>query len=314
LCLLPFSRDPGTDRDDTERDDAVRDDAVRRLAHAVLVAKHLRQPLGGAAADGTRAGFVAVTRLDGALGYAGSGGEPDRALAGGVTGLVKSLALEAPELFCRTVDLAPELTEEEVGGCLAGELADAAVDLHEVARHPAGRRTPVLVAEPVPLVDTAAPDDRDGAIEPPAELTADDTLLVTGGARGITAWCAIALARQVRCGCLLLGSTPLADEPDWAAGLDGRDELKAAATDQLRATDQDPEEQAAVELIARQVREITVGREIRATLAALRDAGAEAEYIAVDLTDAEAVRTALRPHVDRVTGVVHGAGVLADQF
>ncbi|MGO4760523.1 hypothetical protein AB4212_69810, partial [Streptomyces sp. 2MCAF27] len=56
LCLLPFSRDPGTDRDDTERDDAVRDDAVRRLAHAVLVAKHLRQPLGGAAADGTRAG------------------------------------------------------------------------------------------------------------------------------------------------------------------------------------------------------------------------------------------------------------------
>ncbi|MDW6065626.1 phosphopantetheine-binding protein [Streptomyces sp. FXJ1.4098] len=133
LCLLPFSRDPGTDRDDTERNDT-----VRRLAHAVLVAKHLRQPLGGAAADGTRAGFIAVTRLDGALGYAGSGGEPDRALAGGVTGLVKSLALEAPELFCRTVDLAPELTEEEVGGCLAGEIADAAVDLHEVARHPAG--------------------------------------------------------------------------------------------------------------------------------------------------------------------------------
>ncbi|NUP39882.1 MAG: acyltransferase domain-containing protein [Streptomyces sp.] len=309
LCLLPFSRDPGTDRDDT-----VRDDTVRRLAHAVLVAKHLRQPLGGAAADGTRAGFIAVTRLDGALGYGGSGGEPDRALAGGVTGLVKSLALEAPELFCRTVDLAPELTEEQVGGCLAGEIADAAVDLHEVARHPAGRRTPVLVAEPVPLVAAAAPDDRDGAIEPPAELTADDTLLVTGGARGITAWCAIALARQVRCGYLLLGSTPLADEPDWAAGLDGRDELKAAATDQLRATDQDPEEQAAVELIARQVREITAGREIRATLAALRDAGAEAEYIAVDLTDAEAVRTALRPHADRVTGVVHGAGVLADQF
>ncbi|MGY0055759.1 SDR family NAD(P)-dependent oxidoreductase [Streptomyces sp. LZ34] len=304
LCLLPFSRDPGTDRDD----------AVRRLAHAVLVAKHLRQPLGRAAAGGTRAGFVAVTRLDGALGYAGSGGEPERALAGGVTGLVKSLALEAPELFCRTVDLAPELTEEEVGACLAGEITDAAVDLHEVARHPAGRRTPVLVAEPVPLVDAATAKDQDGAVEPPAELTADDTLLVTGGARGITAWCAIALARQVSCGYLLLGSTPLADEPDWAAGLDGKEELKAAAAEHLRATGHDPDKPAATELIARQVGEITGGREIRATLAALRDAGAEAEYVAVDLTDAAAVRAALRPHADRVTGVIHGAGVLADQF
>lgn len=304
LCLLPFSHDPGADRED----------AVRRLAHAVLVAKHLRQPLTGASADGSRAGFVAITRLDGALGYAGSGGAPERALAGGVTGLVKSLALEAPELFCRTVDLAPELTEEQVGACLAGEIADAAVDLHEVAAGPAGRRTPALVAEPVPLIGAAAPDGRDGAVEPPAELTTGDVLLVTGGARGITAWCAIALARQVACGYLLLGSTPPADEPDWAAGLDGREELTAAAADQLRATGQDPEEPATVELIARQVRGITAGREIRATLAALREAGAEAEYVAVDLTDAAAVRAALRPHADRVTGVVHGAGVLADQF
>ncbi|MDX3224950.1 polyketide synthase [Streptomyces sp. ME19-01-6] len=304
LCLLPFSRDPRTDRDG----------AVLRLAHAVLVAKHLRTPLGGAVAGGTRAGFVAVTRLDGALGYAGSGGEPERALAGGVTGLVKSLALEAPELFCRTVDLAPELTEEEVGACLAGEIADAAVDVHEVARHPAGRRTPVLVGEPVRLVDPAAPDGQGGAVEPPAELTADDVLLVTGGARGITAWCAIALARQVPCGFLLLGSTPSADEPDWAAGLDGKEELTAAAAAHLSATGHDPEEPAAVELIARQVREITSGREIRTTLAALHNAGAEAAYVAVDLTDAAAVGAALRPHADRVTGVIHGAGVLADQF
>ena len=304
LCLLPFSRDPGTDLDG----------AVRRLAHAVLLAKHLRTPLVEAAADGTRAGFVAVTRLDGALGYAGSGGEPERAAAGGVTGLVKSLALEAPELFCRTVDLAPELTEEEAGACVAGEIADAAVDVYEVARHPAGRRTPDLVAEPVHLVGPAAPDGREGAVGPTAELTADDVLLVTGGARGITAWCVVALAQRAPCGYLLLGSTPLADEPEWAAGVDGQEELTAAAAEQLRAAGRDPEEPAAIELITRQVRGIAGGRDIRATLAALHHAGAEAAYVAADLTDAEAVRTALRPHADRITGVVHGAGVLADQF
>ena len=62
LCVLPFSRGLGTDRHT----------AIRRLVHAVLIAKHLREPLGAAANAGSRAGVVAVTRLDGALGYAGS--------------------------------------------------------------------------------------------------------------------------------------------------------------------------------------------------------------------------------------------------
>ncbi|MGJ5761388.1 hypothetical protein [Streptomyces galbus] len=80
-------------------------EGVRRLAHTLLVAKHLVAPLTSAARAGHRAAFVTVTRLDGSFGL--SGVAEDAAPAGGVGGLVKTLAVEAPELFCRAVDLAP---------------------------------------------------------------------------------------------------------------------------------------------------------------------------------------------------------------
>ncbi|MFE3726265.1 SDR family NAD(P)-dependent oxidoreductase, partial [Nocardia sp. NPDC059154] len=60
-------------------------------------------------------------------------------------------------------------------------------------------------------------------------------------------------------------------------------------------------------------RGLIAGREIRETLAAIRATGATAEYLAVDVTDAAATAAALAPHRDRITGLVHGAGVLADK-
>uniref|UniRef100_UPI00245779B1 SDR family NAD(P)-dependent oxidoreductase n=1 Tax=Nocardia neocaledoniensis TaxID=236511 RepID=UPI00245779B1 len=52
-------------------------------------------------------------------------------------------------------------------------------------------------------------------------------------------------------------------------------------------------------------------REIPATLAVLGD---RAEYLSVDATDATALAEAVAPWRDRITGVVHGAGVLADSM
>jgi NAD(P)-dependent dehydrogenase (short-subunit alcohol dehydrogenase family) len=58
---------------------------------------------------------------------------------------------------------------------------------------------------------------------------------------------------------------------------------------------------------------VIAARDIAATLAAIRATGATAEYLAVDVTDADAVQVALAPYRRRVTGIVHGAGVLADE-
>ncbi len=110
------------------------------------------------------------------------------------------------------------------------------------------------------------------------------------------------LARSCPAGFLLLGRTPLAEEPGWAAGIPD-DQLRAAAIAGLREQRPTPRQ------VERAVAAVHGLREIRATLAEL---GERAQYLPVDVTDADAVRAVLSPHRDRVTGVVHGAGVLAD--
>lgn len=56
--------------DVTVRTDGDWNDGVRRLAHSLLLARHVVRPLTDMAAHG-RAAFLAVTRLDGAFGLTG---------------------------------------------------------------------------------------------------------------------------------------------------------------------------------------------------------------------------------------------------
>ncbi|MFC5723978.1 SDR family NAD(P)-dependent oxidoreductase [Streptomyces gamaensis] len=294
LCVLPVSRTSVADAGH----------AVARLAHAVLVAKHTREALKKTARTGKRAAFVTVTRLDGALGHAGSGADPVEAAAGGLAGLVKTVALEAAPLFCRAVDLAPGMDTEAVAEAFAQEISDAATDITEVAHDGAQRRTPVLSGTPDPAL-AAAPAG--------PGLTEDDTLLVTGGGSGIAAWCVTALAEDVRCGFLLLGRTPLTDEPAWAQGLTTPQQLLDAATEAARTAGQDVTDPGIRDTIAQELAALHRVRTARATLDTLRALGARADYLTVDVRDADAVTRALAPHASRITGVIHAAGVLRDR-
>ena len=59
------------------------------------------------------------------------------------------------------------------------------------------------------------------------------------------------------------------------------------------------------------------GREIRSTLAAIEQAGGQARYVSVDVTDRPALDAALaavRSEWGPIAGLVHGAGVLADRL
>ncbi|OIJ97378.1 hypothetical protein BIV23_31280 [Streptomyces monashensis] len=312
LCVLPVSRetgvgvgtDPGgTDPDGSNPDGTAADRIVTRLQHAILVAKHTRPALEAAARSGTRAGLVAVTRLDGALGYAGSGGDATAALAGGLGGLVKTVALEATTLFCRALDLDLGLSDEDAGAAFAAELADLAGDVREVGVDATGRRTPRVSGTPWPRTPAAAG----------IRLTADDVLLVTGATGGVTAWCVEDLVRVHRCGCILLGRTPLTDEPGWAAALDGPEELRAALEARARDAGENPGEEPARTRVEEELGLLVRQRRIRALLTTLRSHGAEAEYVAADVREPDAVATALAPHAGRVTGVLHAAGVLGDR-
>ncbi|WP_330301466.1 SDR family NAD(P)-dependent oxidoreductase [Streptomyces sp. NBC_00503] len=270
-------------------------EGVRRLAHTLLVAKHAVEPLGTAATTG-RATFLTATRLDGRFGLGGVAEELTP--AGGVAGLVKTLAVEAPAVFCRAVDLAPGLDAQSAAALVLDEAYDAATDIVQVG-HDGTQRVGLTLAEQ-PLTASGAEV---------AQLTSDDLLVVTGGGRGITAACVIELAQQYRTGLLLLGRTPLGEEPEWARGIQDA-ALKGAAAVHLKATGEKPTPKRVEQLS----QSVVGAREIRGTLEQVRAAGSQVEYLAADITDTAATAAALAPYRERITGLVHGAGVLADQF
>ncbi|WP_043509864.1 type I polyketide synthase [Actinoalloteichus caeruleus] len=270
------------------------------LAGLMLAARNLGRLAGRP--DGHRTTFLCVTRTDGQLGYTGT--DLAGAALGGLAGLVRTAALEHPALFARIVDLDARLAPERAARLLVRELRDAETDLHDVGWDAAGvRRT-------IGLTDQ---EERQGPLPLPAgtagqEPGAEDLLVVTGGGRGITAACAVGLARAHQPGLILLGRSRLEPDPPWAVGVEDID-LRTAAARALAASGGRPTPPE----VERERRRVLAGREIRRTLSDAEAAGSHAEYVAVDITDPVATARALEPYQRRVTGVVHGAGVLADR-
>ena len=266
---------------------------ARRLADTILTAKLVQDKLNSVSE--TRAAFVTVTRIDGTLGHRGD--RPAAAsLVGGVGGLTKTFAQEVPGVFCRALDVAPELGDDAVVASVLDELADAAIDTREVAID-ADRNRWTIELRPIESDGTGTE----------TTITTDDVFVVTGGARGVTARCVTELASHAACEFVLLGRTELTDEPAWAAGVPD-DALKAAAIAALR----DSGEKPTPKQIDKVTRDLLAQREIRATLGAITATGAKARYLTVDVTDAASTKKLLADDNSRVTGIVHGAGALAD--
>jgi acyl transferase domain-containing protein/acyl carrier protein/NADP-dependent 3-hydroxy acid dehydrogenase YdfG len=272
--------------------------AQQRLVTGLLAAKITQPALEQAAAQHGRGAFVTVTALDGALGHRGAVSEPD-AVLGGLTGLIKTLAIEAPSINCRSIDLVPSLEPDEVAAAIVAEIHDPSTRVSEVGIDHDGRWGWELLPFAESQVDLSTA---------PA-LNQTDTVLVTGGARGVTAACAVELARRYRPKLVLLGRTALQDEPSWAAGTSDAVELRSAAVSDLRAQGLQPKPRDVEKLVAA----VLGGREVRQTLAAARAAGAEVDYVAADVTDGLALDAALAGYRGCITAVVHGAGLLADQ-
>jgi NAD(P)-dependent dehydrogenase (short-subunit alcohol dehydrogenase family) len=273
----------------------------KTLLRAVfLLAKHLKAPLHSAAHQ-HRTAFMTVSRLDGALGVQNPGNVAP--LGGSLPGLVKSLHLEWPGVFCRAVDLAPELPSEQAATLVTNELYDADQCLTEVAWNAAAQRH-TLVAEPVPVTEMPGLH---------ATVNQDSVFLVTGGARGVTAECVRAMATQFKCTFILLGRSALETaEPEWAQGITDAGILKRKAMESLQARGEKPLPRT----IQRMTGAVLAQREILENLDFIRRQGAIVFYEAADVTDAGALRSALdriTVQSGKITGIVHGAGVLADK-
>ncbi|WP_437532237.1 SDR family NAD(P)-dependent oxidoreductase [Sorangium sp. So ce726] len=270
---------------------------LRELATAdEALAVHREAFLAAQAIAAKPALFVSVQDTGGDFGIAGS----DRAWIGGLTGLVKTAALEWAEASCRAIDLERAgRSDGELAEAIASELLSGGVELEIGLRADGRRTTPRSV--------------RQDALPGPLPLGPSDVVVASGGARGVTAATLIALARASRARFALLGRTALEDEPAACRGADGEAALKAALVKAATSAGQrvTPAE------IGRSVAKILANREVRATLDAIRAAGGEALYVPVDVNDARAVAAALdgvRGALGPVTAIVHGAGVLADKL
>ncbi|WP_345873401.1 SDR family NAD(P)-dependent oxidoreductase [Shewanella algae] len=274
--------------------------AKTQVQLSFLFAKHL-SPTWQAPTKGRRA-FITVARMDGQLGFSG---QPCELNQSALFGLTKTLAQEWPQVHCRALDLAPELDASALASQVMDALYSPSQDPLEWGKSAAGRVT---------LVATSADDQiaADTGIAP-CRLDSSDKILVTGGAKGVTLDCALALAHQSGSHFILAGrSKALALEafPDWAQGLESG-QLKAAAITALLAKGQKPSPKEVEALIKPLVNAL----EIHAALKRFEAIGASAEYLSLDVSNPDAVASTLAPiqALAPISGLIHGAGVLADK-
>ncbi|MFO0759249.1 MAG: SDR family NAD(P)-dependent oxidoreductase [Byssovorax sp.] len=219
----------------------------------------------------------------------------------GVAGLIKTAARELPLLCARAVALDPAEGAAQQAEHLLDELRIRDAHL-EVARVGGARKV---------LIPISADRIRNGADGTGMLLGPESVVLVTGGARGITASTAVAIGKRFGCRLELVGRTPLPDEdedPDLAALRDLPALRKGILARGLATTP------AAVESLCAK---ITAARALRSTLAEIAKTGATARYHAVDVRDRAAFGAlidAIYAHHGRIDGVIHGAGVLEDRL
>jgi hypothetical protein len=86
----------------------------------------------------TRKVFLSVTRTDGQLGIGNQKGFQE---GNGLSGLVKTLNWEWPNVFCRSIDFSQEISGQDAGGHLLQEIHDPDRGLHEVGINTTSRVT-----------------------------------------------------------------------------------------------------------------------------------------------------------------------------
>lgn len=244
--------------------------------------------------------FVTVQSTGGDFGLSHRAGT--RAWLGGLSGLIKTARLEWPSASVKAIDLQDaDVARAATIDRIAEEVIAGGADVSVGLMTDGARMVPEDVSLPFSASTSAGESWRDRVI------------VITGGARGITALTAEKLARAWQPKLLLLGRTPLEPEdPATAASL-----TEAALTQTVAALAKADGVQLTPRELSKRVRKILTQREAAATLVRLEAAGAKVRYRALDIRDRQAVAGVLsetRTQWGPIEAIVHGAGVLADKL
>ncbi len=215
----------------------------------------------------------------------------------GLEGLIHPLHMEMAETSFRSIDMDPADSLEAQAQQILSELHQPDQSFRTAYGWKQGQRATLSVRE-IEVDQTTPP------------ITAESVVVFAGGARGIGAVCAEALAQQTRCKLIFLGRTPLTDEVRALSALSPADR-KAREADfikEYKATHPGCPPREPREQWRRKTRAV----DSVDTLKSLEKLGSVVEYAAVDVRDQQAVLDCLqsiKTRHGRLDILVHVAGL-----
>ena len=272
-----------------------------QLSGSFLLAKAVEADLRDEAVSGIHAAFVNVTYLGGNF----AGGEtlalPTLAQQGGIVGLTKTIAKEWADVHVKVVDLSATTSTETAALAIVGELVgdDNIVEVGCFNNKRIGLTVTDSAFSTVPVSSEPA-------------LTSSSVVLVTGGARGITAKITLELARKYKPTFVIVGRLPRPKDTESKVtfGLNSAKDIKSALIEEKRSLGQAVNVREIEQIYQHLLRE----REVRTSLEALKAAGATVRYYSVDICNAAEFGQLIDSIYETATidGVIHGAGIIED--
>ena len=244
--------------------------------------------------------LASVTQMGGQFGL--NGMSEACPVSGGIAGLIKTADKEWPEVSCKTIDINNSESTDTIAESIVDECLTSGV--LEVGISKAERYTLELNHADIEENKTTT------------MLDSNDVVIITGGARGVTAEVAVALAETTQTNLLLLGRSEMPEpEEAWLEDLTTESEIK-------KAVHEHNEKGLKLKLIKpkdidNSCKIIIADREIRNNLQRIEATGVKVMYRAVDVRNKNKVVTAVdeaRESLGNISGFVHGAGVLADKL
>ncbi len=241
--------------------------------------------------------FVTVSRLDGKFGIDGLNGQSDP-MSGGLAGLSKTAHHEWSEVKCKAIDY--DVSSKKI----------SKITQHIIEEVFCEGPVEVGVSEngSIGLELLSANSDKKVTS---LSLSKDDVVIVTGGARGVTAESAMAVVKKWRPTLAILGRSPEpTDEPKWLKTLTDEGAIKRAIIGQSKKKLLPKDVQA-------QYRSIINNREVLTNLERFKAEGSTVVYRSVDIRNENEVTKVIKEitkDFGAVRGLIHGAGVLADRL
>ena len=241
-----------------------------------------------------------TTLLDGKMGYTG---ENENYAYGTFNGIAKTLSIEfGQQTFVKLMDFQPDVTPDRMVA-----LMDEELHIHdvwpEIGRTNDGRRWTATGF----FTDAKVAENR-------CPYNSNDVILVTGGSRGVTSKCLLALMEKAPCKVAILGRAAIAqehmDDAETAKIPDLR-EMKTLIARRFKAEGY----KGPFSAIEKKAKAILDQRDMLNTFSTLEKIGCTVRYYACNVNNREDLsRTVeqIRQELGEVRGIIHGAGLLAD--